>query len=137
MELEVLWSYVFMVRQGFEDHVKHDHNMWMYVYFSIYLDTIDISDHNAIEKYVYEMVSTFNLSACLQEIWSCSTLSSQIKERSFEFFPLFQARCLETEEDETAKQLEALCSKVTSVLERFKEEVAILPSTGSSKSTVS
>lgn len=30
--------------------------MWTYIYFSIYLDTIDISDHNAIEKYVYEMV---------------------------------------------------------------------------------
>ena len=59
---------VVMVLQGFEDHVKHDHNMWMYVYFSIYLDTIDISDHNAIEKYVYEMVSTFHLSACLHEI---------------------------------------------------------------------
>ena len=30
--------------------------MWMYVYYSIYLDQIDTSDHNAIEKYVYEKV---------------------------------------------------------------------------------
>lgn len=45
-----------MSLQGFDHHVKHDHNMWTYIYFSIYLDTIDISDHNAIEKYVYEMV---------------------------------------------------------------------------------
>ena len=114
---------VVMVLQGFDDHVKHDHNMWMYVYFSIYLDTIDISDHNAIEKYVYEMVSTCHLPAWLHVIWSCFILRSQIDKGSFEFFPLLQARCLETEEDETAKQLEALCSKVTSVLERFKEEV--------------
>ena len=48
---------VYVTLQGFDHHVKHDHNMWMYIYFSIYLDTIDISDHNAIEKYVYEMVS--------------------------------------------------------------------------------
>ena len=31
--------------------------MWTYIYFSIYLDTIDTSDHNAIQKFVYEMVS--------------------------------------------------------------------------------
>ena len=31
--------------------------MWMYVYYSIYLDQIDTSNHNAIEKYVYEKVS--------------------------------------------------------------------------------
>jgi hypothetical protein len=72
----------------------------MYIYFSIYLDTIDISDHNAIEKYVYEMID----------------------EGKFDFFPLLQAQCLEREEDETAEQLEALRTMVTSVLERFKEE---------------
>ena len=33
--------------------------MWNYIYFSMYLDKIDISDYNAIEGYVYEMVSTF------------------------------------------------------------------------------
>ena len=31
--------------------------MWIYIYYSVYLDTIDVSDHNAIEKFVYEMVS--------------------------------------------------------------------------------
>ena len=36
---------------------------------------------------------------------------------------MLQARCLETEEDETVKQLESLSVMVTSVLERFKEEV--------------
>lgn len=45
--------------KGFDHHVKNDHNMWNYIYFSIYLDHIDTSDHNAIEGYVYEMVSTF------------------------------------------------------------------------------
>ena len=34
--------------------------MWDYIYFSIYLDHIDISDHNAIESFVYNMVRTFS-----------------------------------------------------------------------------
>lgn len=44
--------------QGFKEHVDHDHNMWDYVYYSLYLDNIDTGDHNAIQKYVYEQVST-------------------------------------------------------------------------------
>ena len=103
--------------------MKNDHNMWMYIYFSIYLDTIDISDHNAIEKYVYEMVSVPSLSAACTLSATVTLFSSQIDEGKFDFFPLLQAQCLEREEDETAKQLEALRTMVTSVLERFKEEV--------------
>ena len=34
--------------------------MWDYIYFSIYLDQIDISDHNAIESFVYNMVRIFD-----------------------------------------------------------------------------
>ena len=47
---------VFVI-QGFKTHVRNEHNMWAYVYYSIYLDQIDTSNHNAIEKYVYERVS--------------------------------------------------------------------------------
>jgi hypothetical protein len=86
--------------KGFDEHVKNDHNMWKYIYYSIYLDTKDTSDHNALEKFVYEMIG----------------------DGKIEFFPVLQARCLETEEDETVKQLESLSVMVTSVLERFKEE---------------
>jgi len=45
--------------QGFDYHCEHDHNMWSYIYYSIYLDQIDTSDHNAIESYVYKMVRKF------------------------------------------------------------------------------
>ena len=55
--------------------------------------------------------------------YTVTLFSSQINEGKFDFFPLLHARCLEREEDETAKQLEALRTMVTSVLERFKEEV--------------
>ena len=44
------------VLQGFLPHVKYDHNMWDYAYYSLYVDSIDVSNHNAIQKYVYDMV---------------------------------------------------------------------------------
>jgi late competence protein required for DNA uptake (superfamily II DNA/RNA helicase) len=42
--------------QGFKRHVKKDHNMWAYIYYSMYLEEIDSTNHNAIEKYVYDNV---------------------------------------------------------------------------------
>lgn len=44
--------------QGFENHIKQDHNMWNYIYFSLHLDQIDVRDHDAIEKYIHERVRT-------------------------------------------------------------------------------
>ena len=44
---------------------KYEHNMWDYVYYSLYLDSIDTGDHNAIQKYVYELVSMVSYIACL------------------------------------------------------------------------
>lgn len=51
------WLYNLFVLQGFDNHILYEHNMWNYVYYSVYLDSIDISDHTAIQKYVYEMVT--------------------------------------------------------------------------------
>ena len=39
--------------------MKHEHNMWSYIYYSIYLDQIDASDRNAIDHYVHKMVSKY------------------------------------------------------------------------------
>lgn len=36
--------------------------MWKYIHYYIYLEAMDTSDHNAIEKYVYEMVSWCNIT---------------------------------------------------------------------------
>ncbi len=47
----------FLLLQGFKNHVKLSHNMWDYVYYSQYLDSIDTGDHTAMQKYVYELVS--------------------------------------------------------------------------------
>ena len=42
--------------QGFDAHVKDEHCMWDYIYYYIHLGKIDVSDHNAIESYVYHQV---------------------------------------------------------------------------------
>ena len=39
--------------------------MWNYVYYSLYLDSIDTGDHNAIQKYVYEQVYSIQVSIVL------------------------------------------------------------------------
>lgn len=43
--------------QGFDKHVDTEHNMWDYVYYARYLDTIDTNNHTAIQKYVHDKVS--------------------------------------------------------------------------------
>ena len=44
---------------------KYEHNMRDYVYYSLYFDSIDTGDHNAIQKYVYELVSMESHIACV------------------------------------------------------------------------
>ena len=57
-------GYYCVLIQGFENHVKMDHNMWAYIYYSVYLDQIDVTNHNAIEKYVYEKVVNTRTEMC-------------------------------------------------------------------------
>ena len=47
---------ILLIIQGFDDHVKNDHYMWNYVYYSMHLDSIDTTNHTAIQKYVYGLV---------------------------------------------------------------------------------
>jgi inositol 1,4,5-triphosphate receptor type 1 len=86
---------------GFKLHVERDHNMWAYIYYSMYLDGIDTNAHSAIEKFVFD----------------------KIKDKKFDYFPVNKAKCLEKkEEDETKKQLAELNEKVTLVLSRFEKQ---------------
>ena len=36
--------------------MRDDHNMWNYIYYSLYLDYTDHDEHTAVEKYVFEEV---------------------------------------------------------------------------------
>ena len=43
--------------QGFEQHVKKEHNQWAYLFFFIHLDETRPNDYTALELYVHRMVS--------------------------------------------------------------------------------
>ena len=98
--------------------------MWNYIYFSIYLDQIDTSDHNAIEGYVYDTVRTLIFSLW-ERVYLLHSSSSQIQEEDLEFFPLLAALSLGEEEDEIACQLEQLQTMVKDVLDHQKAEVRV------------
>jgi len=37
---------------GFDDHIKHDHNMWQYLFLFIYLDLKDSEQYTFVEDYI-------------------------------------------------------------------------------------
>ncbi len=43
--------------QGFEHHVKNEHNMWAYVFFLIHLRSTKANDHTTLESAVFQQVS--------------------------------------------------------------------------------
>ncbi len=65
---------VLFVSQGFDHHIQHDHNMWNYIYYSIYLNQIDVSDHNAIEQYVFRQVWIYIVEIAKILITKCRLL---------------------------------------------------------------
>eukprot|EP01059_Diplonema_ambulator_P033801 TRINITY_DN7233_c0_g1_i1.p1 TRINITY_DN7233_c0_g1~~TRINITY_DN7233_c0_g1_i1.p1 ORF type:complete len:2182 (+),score=683.60 TRINITY_DN7233_c0_g1_i1:2399-8944(+) len=47
--------------EGFEHHIKHDHNLWLYIYFLHHLMKKDVSDFTGQESYVYNMIQKHDL----------------------------------------------------------------------------
>jgi hypothetical protein len=47
---------------GFENHVKDDHNMWTYLYFIVHLMRKDMDEHTGFESYVFEQVNEIDES---------------------------------------------------------------------------
>jgi inositol 1,4,5-triphosphate receptor type 1 len=41
---------------SYDHHVKHEHNMWKYVWFSIYIDEKDPNTMSGTEHYAYQMM---------------------------------------------------------------------------------
>ena len=76
--------------KGFKTHVKHEHNMWDYYSFFLYLDSVDPSDHTATESFVFK----------------------KLEENETIFFPQNSARSIPVEEDETARELTILVHKL-------------------------
>lgn len=49
--------------EGFEHHVKHEHCMWNYLFFMLYLEEKDYTDLNSNEQYVYNELKNENENA--------------------------------------------------------------------------
>lgn len=47
---------------GFRQHIKEDHNMWMYVFFLLYLEFKNSIKYTAQEAYMKEMTVSRDLS---------------------------------------------------------------------------
>ncbi|KAG2392802.1 hypothetical protein C9374_011527 [Naegleria lovaniensis] len=70
---------------SFEGHIKHEHNMWNYVFYLIYLENKDPSEYTGIEQYVAELAN----------------------KQYITFFPTLRSMTLErAESDETVEQKE-------------------------------
>lgn len=41
-----------IIYQSFQKHHDEDHNVWNYIHFILYLDTLHKNDYIAVEKYV-------------------------------------------------------------------------------------
>ncbi|KAI9493708.1 hypothetical protein BDB00DRAFT_822221 [Zychaea mexicana] len=75
-----------LAKKGFEDHVRHDHNIWQYLFFLVHLKTKDRTEYTGPESYVSE---------CL-------------KEANYSFFPVNRALCLKQGESDDGERLEKL-----------------------------
>ena len=93
--------------------------MWDYIYFSIYLEQIDTSDHNAIESFVYNMVRRFDYTSIIGRFNFCAPWSSQIDKGNPDFFPLLVALAQDEEEEE-------LKTMFRDALDHFEAEVRVL-----------
>lgn len=97
---EVLPCTLTILFQGFWAHIHNDHNLWNYVYFVLYLDTVFENDRNALEKYVYEKVRSFTPQQTMKYTswWIVhdiiASLQVKIEKLSTEFFPMRKAKVL-------------------------------------------
>uniref|UniRef100_A0A1I8FRN0 Ion_trans domain-containing protein n=1 Tax=Macrostomum lignano TaxID=282301 RepID=A0A1I8FRN0_9PLAT len=87
--------------QGFDHHVRTEHNMWAYIFFFIHLEDTATNDYTSLDLHVHKM----------------------LKEERFEFFPLNRALCLSAkDEDSTDSKIDELLSNVKDLVQHQKEE---------------
>ena len=89
---------------GFEHHIKNDHNMWNYIFFIHHLQKKDPDEFTGQESYVHSMMRKSDLS----------------------FFPLNKAVCLEgkQEEDDQVKELSEVHSATQKRVENVENQVS-------------
>ncbi|XP_060552412.1 inositol 1,4,5-trisphosphate receptor type 2-like [Ruditapes philippinarum] len=86
---------------GFEQHVRHEHNMWAYIFFFIHLDGTKLNDYTALEMYVFK----------------------HLQKENYDFFPLDRALSLAAMgQDSTEVKIDDLLYHVTSIVQKQKKE---------------
>ena len=56
-------------------HIEKDHKLWFYAFYMVHLHTMDISDHNGVESYVFRCYVERDISwmpayraLCIEEV---------------------------------------------------------------------
>ncbi|XP_076620274.1 inositol 1,4,5-trisphosphate receptor-like isoform X5 [Colletes latitarsis] len=84
---------------SFEEHIKHEHNMWHYLYFIVLVKVKDPTEFTGPESYVYAMV----------------------KDRNLDWFPRLRAKSLAADEGEGEQvELRSLQSQLESTQDLVK-----------------
>ncbi|XP_074650375.1 inositol 1,4,5-trisphosphate-gated calcium channel ITPR3-like [Tubulanus polymorphus] len=87
--------------KGFQHHIRHEHNMWAYIFFFIHLADTKPTDYTALELYVYKL----------------------LEKENYDFFPLNRALCLtDMENDQQETKFDELLHYVSSIFHKQKEE---------------
>eukprot|EP00638_Chattonella_subsalsa_P020525 CAMPEP_0117867422 /NCGR_PEP_ID=MMETSP0950-20121206/7965_1 /TAXON_ID=44440 /ORGANISM="Chattonella subsalsa, Strain CCMP2191" /LENGTH=228 /DNA_ID=CAMNT_0005718975 /DNA_START=255 /DNA_END=942 /DNA_ORIENTATION=+ len=68
---------------SFEQHVKHEHNMWHYIWFMIHLEDIEDSEYTGLEHYVKGLLDS----------------------KQIDFFPINRAKILDHEEADAENEI--------------------------------
>lgn len=53
IHLDIMFFFFF---QGFDHHVRFEHNMWSYIFFFIHLHGTKVNDYTALEMFVHKLV---------------------------------------------------------------------------------
>lgn len=60
---------------GMAKHIEKDHKLWYYAFYMVHLYTLDISDHNGVESYVFRCFQNADISwmpayraLCIEEV---------------------------------------------------------------------
>lgn len=107
---------------SFEEHVKHEHNMWHYLYFIVLVKVKDPTEFTGPESYVYAMVKVIVHRA--SKNWIVLKLLSSVyflQDRNLDWFPRLRAKSLAADEGEGEQvELRSLQSQLESTQQLVK-----------------
>ena len=103
--------------EGFERHVKLDHNMWSYLFMVIYLREKDPTEHNGWEQYVFRLMR--------KEILSFFPSGNAIVLKEFKERERAEAASVETELRELRRLTEGLQHSQQKLEAKLQQQLAV------------